>query len=74
MAEYKDIKKVFMGTDKALVIKLNHDVHKTSSTFERINHLYAMCDNNLDKFMLLFSFIKLAIVQGKTVVLCNDIV
>jgi len=42
--------------------------------FERINHLYAMCDQNLDKFMLLFSFVKLAIVQGKTVILCNDIV
>lgn len=74
ITEYKDIKKLFMGQDKALVIKLNNDVHKTSSTFERINHLYAMCDSNLDKFMLLFSFVKLAIVQGKTVVLCNDIV
>jgi hypothetical protein len=62
VSEYKEIKKVFMGSDKALVIKLNHDEHRTTSTFERINHLYAMCDSNLDKFMLLFSFIKLAIV------------
>lgn len=42
--------------------------------YEKIAHLYTMCEQNLDKFILLFSFIKLAIVQGKTVVLCNDII
>jgi superfamily II DNA/RNA helicase len=33
-----------------------------------------MCEQTLDKFILLFSFVKLAIVQGKTVVICNDII
>ena len=72
--EFKEIKKTFMGSDKALIIKLNHDVNQQISMFEKINHLYVSCDSNLDKFILLFSFIKLAIVQGKTVVLCNDVV
>lgn len=63
-----------MGQDKALIIKLNHDVNQVQSLFERVNHLYVMCEANLDKYILLFSFIKLAIVQGKTVVMCNDII
>lgn len=50
-----------MGAEKALVIKLQHDVNQNASMFERISHLYVMCDSNLDKFILLFSFVKLAI-------------
>lgn len=42
--------------------------------FEKIGHLYALCEENIDKFILLFSFVKMAIVQGKAVVMCNDIV
>lgn len=60
--EFKAIKQHFMGTEQALIIKLNHDVNQKASLFERIGHLYAMCETNLDKFILLFSFIKLAIV------------
>ncbi len=33
-----------------------------------------MCEANLDKFILLFAMIKLAVVQGKTVIMCNEIV
>lgn len=33
-----------------------------------------MTENPLDKYILLFSFVKLAILQGKTVVMCNDII
>lgn len=60
--EFKEIKRTFMGSEKALIIKLNHDVNQQVSMFEKINHLYVSCDSNLDKFILLFSFIKLAIV------------
>lgn len=53
---------------------MNHDVNQNASLFERISHLYAMCDTQLDKFILLFSFVKMAIIQGKTVIMCNDVV
>lgn len=33
-----------------------------------------MTEQSLDKYILLFSFVKLAILQGKIVVLCNDII
>jgi hypothetical protein len=74
LEEFQSLKKHFMGQDKALIIKLNHDVNQVQSLFERVNHLYVMTEANLDKYILLFSFVKLAIVQGKTVVMCNDII
>lgn len=30
--------------------------------FEKIGHLYAHCEENIDKFILLFTFVKMAIV------------
>jgi phosphate uptake regulator len=51
-----------MQSEKALVIKLNHNVQQSASLFERINHLYVMCEANLDKFILLFAMVKLAVI------------
>ena len=36
--------------------------------------MYVPCDSITDKFILLFSFYKLGVFHGKTVVLCSDIV
>ena len=33
-----------------------------------------MCEAKLDKYILMFSFVKLAITKGKTVILCRDII
>lgn len=41
--------------------------------FEQVAHLYSFCKTNLDKFILLFTLVKLAIVDGKTLILVNDI-
>lgn len=46
---------------KALIIQLNEDQRQVSK-FERINHYYAMCKDELDRFMLLFAFKKLGLV------------
>lgn len=42
--------------------------------FERIAHLHTYCETQLDKYLLLFVMVKLAVVQGKTVILVNDVV
>ena len=71
------IKSTFMGTEKALIIKLNpqnHADNKSLSLYEQISHLYVMTEHDLDKYILLFSFVKLAILQGKTVIMCNDVI
>ena len=75
LEEFKEIKLAAMGSAKALVIRMNTAVNSADqSMFERIEHLYTMCENQLDKFMLLFSMVKLAVLQGKTVVMCNDVI
>ena len=42
--------------------------------FEQVAHLYSFCKTSLDKFILLFSLIKLAIIEGKTLIVVNDII
>jgi len=72
LQEFKDLKKILMK-QKALIIKQAIDTsQKNQSMTERINHLYSYAETQLDKYLLLFSIIKLAIVQGKCVILCND--
>lgn len=71
--EFKEIKKVLMNGQKALIIKQAVDTtQKNQSLTERISHLYSYAETQLDKYLLLFGVIKLAIVQGKCVILCND--
>ena len=48
------------------------EIEKTD--FEQVAHLYSFCKTNLDKYILLFSLIKLAIIEGKTLIVVNDIV
>ena len=52
---------------------MNED-HRVKSKFERIEHFYVLTQTNLDKFVLLFTFIKLGILDGKTVIYTNDII
>jgi len=72
---YNEIKKGIMGAGpkgKALVIQLNED-QRTVTPFEKINHYYIMCKNDNDKFMMLFTLKKLALVNGKVVIYCTDL-
>ena len=69
---YNQIKKSFMGKEKALVIQLNED-QSVVSKFEKINHYYVMCKNDQDKFVMTFILKKLSLIQGKLVIYCNDI-
>lgn len=61
-----------MGKEKALVIQLNED-QRIVSKFEKINHYYAMCKNDNDKFLMAFILKKLSLIQGKLLIYCNDI-
>lgn len=72
LEQFDQIKSAFIKT-KALTIKINEE-ERAKTTFESINHFYVMCEQNLDKFLILFSFIKLAIVEGKCVVMVNDLI
>ena len=42
--------------------------------FEQIAHLHSFCKTTLDKYILLFSLLKLAILEGKTLVVVNDVI
>jgi len=44
------------------------------SSFERTQHLYALVSSSLDKFLLLFNFLKLAVIEGKCVIFVNEMV
>jgi hypothetical protein len=76
-SSYVDIKKAFFGENKALVIQINEDLNNkvvsksklneltNGAIVESIEHFYILCQTNLDKFLILFSFIKLGILTGK---------
>lgn len=74
---FNQIKEAFMGKKdeggKALVIQLNED-QRIVSKFEKVNHYYVVCNNDRDKFLLLFAMKKLSLVQGKTVIYVNDVI
>ena len=51
-----------------------NDDHRVKSKFERLEHYYTLTQTPLDKFVLLFTFIKLGILDGKTLIYTNDII
>jgi len=71
--EFLKVKQSLMGEKKALIIQMKEEIREQSQ-FEVTQHLYALCETNLDKYILLFSFVKLAIVEGKTIIFVNDII
>lgn len=64
-----------MGTDKVLTVRMNDELDdgKERTAFESIAHLFAFTKTVLDKYILTFNLLKLAIVTGKTVILVNDV-
>ena len=67
------IKKALMGESKALIIQLNDD-QRIKSRFETLEHYYIQCQSYLEKFIILFTFLKLGILEGKTLIYTNDII
>lgn len=45
-----------------------------SSIVEKLDHFYIQCQSHLEKFIILFTFLKLGILEGKTIVHTSDIV
>lgn len=74
---YHQIKKSFMGPKdkggKALIIQLNED-QRTVTQIEKINHYYTICRNNLDKFLILFAFKKLSLIEGKLLIYASTVI
>jgi len=63
-----------MGTEKALIVRMNDDdTGRDKTAFEGIVHLFAFCKSTLDKYIITFNLLKLAILEGKTVILVNDV-
>ena len=45
VADFKLIKQTFMGSEKALVIRVDNESNKKVTLFEQIEHIYCMCEN-----------------------------
>ena len=75
-ADFAEIKSAWMGTDKALIIRMNDDIDedKEVTCFESVAHLFAFTKTVLDKYILVFNLVKLAILEGKTVIMVNDVI
>jgi superfamily II DNA/RNA helicase len=72
--DFTEIKASLMGTEKALIIRMNDDeTGRDKTAFEGIAHLFAFCKSTLDKYIISFNLLKLAILEGKTVILVNDV-
>jgi hypothetical protein len=72
--EFQDIKEAYFSKQKPLIVQLDKEQTKgTQSAFEKTEHFYALCQGNLDKFIILFTMVKLAIAEGKTLVFCRSV-
>ena len=47
---------------------------REKTSFESVAHLFTLCKTTLDKFILMFTLIKLAIIEGKTVIMVKDVI
>ena len=64
-----------MGTEKALIVKMNdHDDDREKTAYENAAHLFSFCKTVLDKYIIVFNLLKLAILEGKTVIMVSDII
>ena len=50
------------------------DADKERTAYEQVAHLFTFCRTTLDKYIVVFNLLKLAILEGKTVILVEDIV
>lgn len=74
--EFKQIKSSWMDSaQKALIVRMNDDADlgRDRTAFESIAHLFVFTKSLLDKYILVFNLLKLAILEGKTVIMVNDV-
>ena len=71
--QFDEIKKSYLGSSKALIIQIKEEDDSQKTQFEQIAHLYSFCKTTLDKYILVFSLLKLAIIEGKTLIVVDDI-
>ena len=73
--DFKTIKSALMGAEKALIVRMNNDEDdgRERTSFEGIAHLFAFTKTVLDKYILTFNLLKLAILEGKTAIMTCDI-
>jgi len=72
--EFTDVKESAFSNKKPVIIQLTQDKSIGKQTdFEKSEHFYALCQGSIDKFILLFTFVKLAICEGKTLIFAKDV-
>ena len=72
--DHTEIKTAFFGKDKALIVKMNDaDNDREMTAFETVAHLFTFCKTTLDKYIVVFNLLKLAILEGKTVIMVKDV-
>ena len=73
--DFKEIKSAWMASEKALIVRMNDNANEGQDRtyFESISHLFAFTKTTLDKYILAFNLLKLAIVEGKTVIMVHDV-
>ena len=74
--DFAAIKSAWMGSEKALIVRMNDDIDegKEKTCFEGVAHLFAFTKTVLDKYIIVFNLLKLAILEGKTVIMVADVV
>ena len=70
-AEFSDIKTAFFGDKKALILEVNAEERKVNK-LSQMNHYFALCKNETDKYLLLFGLKKLNQLEGKTVIMTSN--
>ena len=69
--EFSEIKSAFFGDKKALILQVNKE-EKQVNKLSQMNHYYALCKNETDKYLLLFAMKKLNQLTGKTVIVTSN--
>ena len=73
--DFREIKAAWMGSEKALIVRMNDAASEGPgrTAFESIAHLFAFTKTMLDKYILVFNLVKLAVLEGKTVIMVDDV-
>ena len=76
--DYAQIQNSFLGSDKCLKVGMaekddDEDQGWVPNGLAGVAHFFTFCKTTLDKFILVFNLLKLAVVEGKTVIMVSDV-
>jgi superfamily II DNA/RNA helicase len=69
--EFSKVRTAFLVERKAVIVKLKEQT-KSATMYESVGHLVVECDQELQKYQMLYSFIKFKVFRGRTLIFVDS--